>query len=68
MHIHADDTWLVGIKRAYVYRDANGEKRVTAGEFIRIPGGKKHWSDGDAKEAALFYEESSGKFDLLPAK
>ena len=36
--------------------------------FIRIPGGTKHWSGGDAKEGALFYEEGQGKFDLIPAK
>lgn len=68
MHSHTNDTWIVGIKGAYVYRDDDGEKRVTAGSFIRIPGGKKHWSGGDAKEGALFYEEANGKFDLVPVK
>ena len=29
---------------------------------------KKHWSSGDTKERALFYQESSGKFDLIPMK
>jgi hypothetical protein len=33
-----------------------------------VPGGHKHWSGGDKKEGAIFYEESSGKFDLIPAK
>jgi hypothetical protein len=28
----------------------------------------KHWSGGDKKEGALFYTETSGKFDLIPAK
>lgn len=68
MHMHTNDTWIVCIKGAYVYRDDDGEKRVTAGDFIRIPGGKKHWSGGDAKDGALFYEESNGKFDLVPVK
>jgi hypothetical protein len=36
--------------------------------FLRVPGGHKHWSGGDKKLGALFYEESSGKFDLVPAK
>ena len=38
------------------------------GDFLRVPGGHKHWSGGDKKEGAIFYEESSGKFDLIPAK
>jgi len=68
MHTHTNDVWLVVIKGAYLYKDSAGEKRVTPGSFIRIPGKAKHWSGGDAKEGALFYEESSGKFDLIPAK
>jgi len=66
MHTHTDDVWLVVLKGAYLYRDAAGEKRVGPGEFLRIPGGMKHWSGGDANEGALFYDESSGKFDLVP--
>jgi quercetin dioxygenase-like cupin family protein len=68
MHTHTNDVWIVGIKGAYLYKDEAGEKRVGAGDFLRVPGGHKHWSGGDAKEGALFYEESSGKFDLIPAK
>jgi hypothetical protein len=68
MHTHTNDVWLVVLKGAYLYKDDAGEKRVKAGEFMRIPGKWKHWSGGDAKEGALFYEESSGKFDLIPAK
>ena len=68
MHSHTNDIWIVGIKGAYLYKDDAGEKRVGPGTYLRVPGGKKHWSGGDAKEGALFYEESSGKFDLIPAK
>jgi len=66
-HTHTNDVWLVVLHGAYLYKDDAGEKRVGAGEFLRIPGGMKHWSGGDANEGALFYEESSGKFDLVPA-
>src|SRR5438477_11924104 len=38
MHTHTSDSWVVGIKGAYVYRDETGEKRVTAGVFIRLSG------------------------------
>ena len=68
MHTHTNDVWIVVIKGAYLYKDDAGEKRVGPGDFIRVPGGHKHWSGGDKKEGAVFYEESSGKFDLIPAK
>jgi quercetin dioxygenase-like cupin family protein len=68
MHTHTNDLWIVGVKGAYLYKDDAGEKRVGPGDFLRVPGGHKHWSGGDKKEGALFYEESSGKFDLIPAK
>jgi mannose-6-phosphate isomerase-like protein (cupin superfamily) len=70
MHTHTNDVWIVGVKGAYLYKDDAGEKRVGPGDFLRVPGGHKHWSGGDKdkKEGALFYEESSGKFDLIPAK
>jgi quercetin dioxygenase-like cupin family protein len=68
MHTHTNDIWIVGIKGAYLYKDDAGEKRVGPGDFLRVPGGHKHWSGGDTKEGALFYEESSGKFDLIPVK
>jgi quercetin dioxygenase-like cupin family protein len=68
MHTHTNDIWIVGVKGAYLYKDDAGEKRVGPGAFLRVPGGKKHWSGGDPTEGALFYEESSGKFDLIPAK
>jgi quercetin dioxygenase-like cupin family protein len=68
MHTHTNDVWIVVLKGAFLYKDDAGEKRVGPGDFMRIPGGKKHWSGGDAKEGALFYEESSGKFDLVPVK
>ena len=68
LHTHTNDVWIVVIKGAYLYKDDAGEKRVGPGEFLRVPGGHKHWSGGDPKEGALFYEESSGNFDLIPAK
>jgi quercetin dioxygenase-like cupin family protein len=68
MHTHTNDVWIVGIKGAYLYKDDAGEKRVGPGDFLRVPGGHEHWSGGDKTEGALFYEEGSGKFDLIPAK
>jgi quercetin dioxygenase-like cupin family protein len=67
-HTHTSDVWLVVLKGAYMYKDEAGDKRVGPGEFIRIPGGHKHWSGGDPTEGALFYQEGAGKFDKLEAK
>ena len=68
MHTHTNDVLCVVLKGAYLYKDDAGEKRVGPGEFIRIPGGHKHWSGGDKTEGALFYQEGSGKFDKVDAK
>ena len=68
MHTHTNDVSIVVIKGAYLYKDASGEKRVGPGDFLRVPGGLKHWSGGDKSEGALFYTEGLAKFDLVPAK
>ena len=65
MHTHTSDLRIVVLQGAYIYKPQNGEeKRVGAGSYISIPGGDVHVSGGDPKEGALFYEESSGKFDI----
>ena len=68
MHTHTNDVSIVVIKGAYLYKDASGEKRVGPGDFLRVPGGLKHWSGGDKTAGALFFTEGRAKFDLVPAK
>jgi quercetin dioxygenase-like cupin family protein len=68
MHYHTNDTRIVVIKGAYLYKDEDGEKRVGPGDFLNVPGGRKHWSGGDKTEGALFYQDGPGKFDLIPVK
>jgi quercetin dioxygenase-like cupin family protein len=68
MHSHTADTRIIVIKGAYLYKDEDGEKRVGPGDYLRVPGGHKHWSGGDKNEGALFYMDSSDKFDFIPAK
>jgi len=65
MHTHTNDVLDRRVEGRIFVQGRAGEKRVAAGDFLRVPGGHKHWSGGDAKEGALFYEESSGKFDLI---
>lgn len=67
-HTHTSTLELIVLKGAYLYHDAAGDKRVAAGEFLRIPGGHKHSSSADKAEGALFYEQGDGKFDLVPEK
>lgn len=66
-HTHTHTVNLVVLKGAYLYRDANGEKRVGAGEFMRIPGGHRHWSGSDAKDGAVFYMHQLRKMDQTPS-
>lgn len=68
MHTHTNDVTIVVIKGAYLYKDDDGEKRVGPGDFLKVPGGHKHWSGGDKSEGALFYTAGTAKFDLIPAK
>jgi quercetin dioxygenase-like cupin family protein len=68
MHYHTNDTRIVVIKGAYLYKDEDGEKRVGPGDYLMVPGGHKHWSGGDKTEGALFYQHSPGKFDFIPVK
>ena len=68
VHTHTSDLRIVVIKGAYLYKTDGKETRVGAGEFLFVPGGTKHWSGGDAKEGALFYQEGLGKFDINPVK
>lgn len=62
-HVHTNAVNLVVLKGAYIYRDENGEKRVGPGEFIRIPGGHRHWSGSDAKDGAVFYMHQAAGMD-----
>jgi quercetin dioxygenase-like cupin family protein len=67
-HYHTNDVRIVVIKGAYLYKDEDGEKRVGPGDYLMVPGGHKHWSGGDKTEGALFYQDGSDKFDLVPVK
>jgi quercetin dioxygenase-like cupin family protein len=67
-HVHTNTVNLVVLKGAYIYRDESGEKRVGPGEFIRIPGGHRHWSGSDAKEGAVFYMHQQARMDQKPVK
>ena len=65
IHTHTSDLRIVVIKGAYLYKPEKGEEqRVAAGHYLFLPGGDRHMSGADAKEGVVFYQESTGKFDL----
>ena len=67
LHTHTNEVRIVVLRGAYIYKPKDGkERRVGPGAYISVPGGDVHTSGGDKKEGALFYEESPGKFDLVP--
>jgi quercetin dioxygenase-like cupin family protein len=69
LHTHTYAMHIVVIKGAYLYKPEKGEEiSVGPGGYLDIPGGDRHASGGDPKEGALFFQESSGKFDLVPVE
>jgi anti-sigma factor ChrR (cupin superfamily) len=69
LHTHTSEFRIVVLNGAYLYTPENGQQqRIAAGHFLLIPGGDRHSSGGDATAGALFYHESTGKFDLNPVK
>jgi mannose-6-phosphate isomerase-like protein (cupin superfamily) len=69
LHTHSSEIRIVVLKGAYVYKPEKGQEvRVTVGQFLSIPGGDRHVSGADAKEGAVFYQASPGKFDLNPVQ
>ena len=67
MHYHSNEIRIVVIQGAYIYKPQKGkEQRVGPGAFLWLPRGDVHVSSADPKEGALFYEESSGGFDMKP--
>jgi len=54
LHTHTNDVWIVVIKGAYLYKDDAGEKRVSPGEFLRVPGGPNTGAAEIRKKAPCF--------------
>ena len=65
LHTHPSEMSIVVLKGAYIYKPEKGEeRRVGPGGYLHFPAGDRHVSSGDAKEGALFFEESTGKFGV----
>ena len=69
LHTHTNEVRIVVLRGAYIYKPKDGkDRRIGPGSYLSVPAGDVHVSGGDKKEGALFYEESPGKFDLLPVE
>jgi quercetin dioxygenase-like cupin family protein len=65
LHTHTNDLRIVVVKGAYIYKPEQGDSiRVTAGQYLLIPGGVRHSTASDPKDETVFYQEADGKFDL----
>jgi quercetin dioxygenase-like cupin family protein len=64
LHTHSSDIRIVVLKGAYIFESAGRQIQVRQNDYFLVPAGVEHVSKSDPKEGALFYEESSGKFDL----
>ena len=65
LHTHTNDLRIVVVKGAYIYKPEQGDAiRVTAGQYLLLPGGVRHATGSDPTEETIFYQEADGKFDL----
>ena len=64
LHKHSNDIVLVVLEGAYIYETDRGIERVDAGDCIFIPGGDVHRSSADPQKGCLFFQLTSGAFDL----
>lgn len=69
LHTHTNDLRIVVVKGAYIYKPEQGDAiRVTAGQYLLLPGGVRHSTGSDPTEETIFYQEADGKFDLNPVE
>jgi quercetin dioxygenase-like cupin family protein len=68
LHTHSHDIKIIVISGSFVYDSGSGEKRLGAGSYLMQPGGLKHTSGAGSDADCVFFEESSGAFDLKPVK
>lgn len=68
LHTHSHDIKMVIISGTWLYDSGTGERRLGAGSYLLVPAGQKHTSGAGDDADCVFFEESDGPFELLPAK
>ena len=67
LHTHTSDIKLIVFSGTFWYAPEGGAKvELGPGSYLLVPGGLKHTSGTGAGAPCEVFQESSGKFDLLP--
>jgi hypothetical protein len=69
LHSHSSDTKLVVISGTFWVQPEGGQrKELGPGSYLFQPGKAKHMSGTVAGSDCLVFQESTGKFDFVPAE
>ncbi len=66
MHYHSSVIKLVVISGVFAYGTESSQNKLAAGSYIIIPAGRRHTSGTTAESGCVIFEESDGKFDMVP--
>ena len=67
LHIHTNDVKLVVISGTFWQALEGGPQvKLGPGSYLFVPGGLRHTSGVTSDADCVLFQESSGKFDLLP--
>ena len=68
-HTHASDQKVVAISGTFDFQlEGGAAQELSSGSYLFIPAGVKHTSKCRAGTDCVWFEESPGKADYLPAK
>lgn len=69
LHTHTNDLKLVVLSGTFLYTPEGGdERRLGPGSYLFEPGGTPHISGTSDDGSCEVFQESSGKFDFVPAE
>ncbi len=69
LHTHTSDVKGVVISGTFaVGADEASAKKLSAGSYFMVPGGLKHYSACEGTAPCVLFQQSTGKFDMKPAK
>jgi quercetin dioxygenase-like cupin family protein len=68
-HTHSSDQKVVAISGTFDFQlEGEAAKELSSGSYLFIPAGVKHTSKCRAGTDCVWFEESPGKGDYIPAK
>ena len=69
LHSHTNDIKAIVISGTFwVTPEGGKEQRLPAGSYFFVPGGSKHMSGSTDDGPCEIFQESPGKFDMMPAE